>query len=155
MSAVQPCPWLYSKVIKISRNWRGILGNPSSFICHMSCIITVFISNCLCNIDKVISVSLRCCHARYVCPTFSSLTLTLSMSSLLSLVHTRPLVLTNTCDALTNTQHSSFPPQTTNTRGELRKKSKWVPTKTWPIINMTLGLQALPAMTLLLQIRCF
>ena len=111
MSAVQPCPWLFSKVINISRNWHGILGNPSSVTCHVS---LQFLFQIVCNIDKVISVSLRCCHARYVCPTFSSLTLTLSMSSLLSLVHTRPLVLTNTCDALTNTQHNSFPPLTTD-----------------------------------------
>ena len=44
------------------------------------------------------------------------------MSSLLSLVHTRPLVLTNTCDALTNTQHSSFPP-ITHRRPQTQKKN--------------------------------
>ena len=87
MSAVQPCPWLFSKVINLSRNWHGILGNPSCVTCHVS---LQFLFQIVCNIDKVISVSLRCCHARYVCPTFSSLTLTLSMSSLLSLVHTHP-----------------------------------------------------------------
>ena len=89
---------------------KAMAANPS-VTWHIS--LHLFLFQTVCNIDKVISVVVT----RYVFPTFSSLTLALSMSS-------RALVPA----PLTNTQHSSVPPLTAHhwpqTQEEKRNISK-------------------------------
>ena len=89
-------------------------ANPS-VTWHIS--LHLFLFQTVCNIDKVISVVVT----RYVFPTFSSLTLTLSMSS-------RALVPGPSIAPLTNTQHSSVSPLTAHhwpqTQEEKRNISK-------------------------------